>query len=176
VQGANWLKQLIDTHAPAKLFIDVGGQGAGVYDILNSYGPPYNKICVAVNFGGEPMEPEIILQSGEKRPGPKNRRAEMWMRSRDWLSADGGADIPDEDGLQTDATGPGYRYDTQQRLVLESKEQMRARGLRSPDDWDAIALTFAAPVFDKSTQANDNPMLARRVAAIRRNPRGWMGI
>jgi hypothetical protein len=33
-----------------------------------------------------------------------------------------------------------------QRLVLESKEHMRQRGTRSPDEWDAVALTFAEPV------------------------------
>jgi len=33
-----------------------------------------------------------------------------------------------------------------QRLLLESKERMRARGVRSPDEWDAVALTFAEPV------------------------------
>jgi hypothetical protein len=48
--------------------------------------------------------------------------------------------------LQADACGPGYSYDVNQRLLLESKEHMRARGIRSPDDWDAIALTFAEPV------------------------------
>ncbi len=32
------------------------------------------------------------------------------------------------------------------RLLLESKEHMRARGVPSPDEWDAVALTFAEPV------------------------------
>ena len=60
----------------------------------------------------------------------------------------GGVDIPDLDSLQADACGPGYSYDVNQRLLLESKEKMRARGLRSPDAWDAIALTFAEPVHE----------------------------
>jgi len=55
-------------------------------------------------------------------------------------------DIPDLDSLQADACGPGYGYDMNQRLLLESKERMRARGIRSPDEWDAVALTFAEPV------------------------------
>ena len=130
----------------------MGGQGAGVFDILVSYGKPYDDIVKPVNFGGSPMEPEIILEDGKKRPGPLNRRAEMWMRSRNWLEQQGGAQIPDSDALQVDACGPQYRYDTQQRLVLESKEQMRARGLRSPDEWDAVVLTFAQPVSEETRE------------------------
>lgn len=149
VAGANWIKQVIDTDKPARVFIDVGGCGAGVVDILMSWGKPYDEIVVAVNFGGSPMEPDIILDTGEKQPGPKNRRAEMWMRSRDWLKEPGGADIPDLDSLQADACGPTYGYDANQRLLIESKEKMRARGVRSPDEWDAVILTFAEPVKEK---------------------------
>lgn len=151
VAGANWCKQVIDADKPAKMFVDVGGLGAGVVDILRNWGEPYSKIVVPVNFGGEPMEPVEILPDGEKRPGPRNRRAEMWKRSRDWLAEVGGADIPDKDSLQADACGPAYSYDSNQRLVLESKEHMRARGIRSPDEWDAVALTFAEPVGPEFT-------------------------
>lgn len=177
VAGANWLKQIIDAEKPVKMFIDVGGQGAGVYDILKSYGPPYSKIAEAVNFAGEPQEPVVVLSDGSERPGPKNRRAEMWMRSRDWLTAEGGADIPDEDSLQADACGPSYRYDTSQRLLLESKEAMVKRGVRSPDDWDAVALTFAGPVYDRQLEPGVVASRARaREAAVivRKRPGGWM--
>lgn len=167
VAGANWCKQVIDVDRPARMFIDVGGVGAGVVDILHSWGEPYSEVVVPINFGGEPQEPVRLLPSGEKRPGPKNRRAEMWERSRDWLDDPGGADIPDEDGLQADACGPGYHYDTNQRLLLESKEHMRSRGVRSPDEWDAIALTFAEPVYEEIPRDREqfNPLTRG----------GWMG-
>ncbi len=41
---------------------------------------------------------------------------------------------------------PGYKFDSNSRLVLEKKEDIKKRGLSSPDDGDALALTFAAPV------------------------------
>ncbi len=145
VQGANWIKAVIDSDKPARVFIDVGGIGAGVVDILNSWGGIYASTIEAVNFGSEPQEPER-LEGG----GPRNRRAEMWMRSRDWLKEVGGADIPDLDSLQADACAPSYKYDMNQRVLLESKEDMRRRGVRSPDEWDAVALTFAAPVSEIS--------------------------
>lgn len=165
VAGANWVKQIIDIDHPDRVFIDVGGQGAGVYDILKSWGPPYSEVCEPVDFGSAPQSYEIILPNGEKRPGPRNRRAEMWMRSRDWLDELGGADIPDDDSLQTDACGPQYHYDVNQYLLLESKEQMRKRGVRSPDEWDAVALTFAAPVIERKKK----PDARSRVAGA------WMG-
>jgi hypothetical protein len=156
VAGANWVKREIDANRPDRCFIDVGGLGAGVYDILQSWGNPYARICVAVNFGGEPMEPVEILSDGSKKVGPRNRRAEMWKRSRDWLNEPGGADIPDSDSLHADACAPGYHYDINQRLLIESKEHMRARNVSSPDEWDAVVLTFAEPVTDMQLHyAND---------------------
>lgn len=149
VAGANWIKQVIDADKPDRVFIDVGGLGAGVFDILVSWGKPYSDVVVAINFASEPQEPYEILSDGSKRPGPRNRRAEMWQRSKLWLDEPGGADIPDDDGLQADACGPGYHYDMNQRLLIEAKEHMRARGVRSPDEWDAIALTFAEPVVER---------------------------
>lgn len=164
VEGANWVKQVIDADKPARVFIDVGGVGAGVVDILHSWGGDYLELVTPINFGSQPQEPEILLPDGTKSAGPRNRRAEMWMRSRDWLNEPGGADIPDTDSLQADACGPSYSYDVNQRLLLESKEHMRARGIRSPDEWDSIVLTFAEPVMEK---------IARERAPRRQG--GWMG-
>lgn len=164
VQGANWIKQEIDHRNPARVFIDLGGMGAGTVDILHNWGAPYDKIVVGVNFGGSPMEPVEILTDGTKRPGPRNRRAEMWKRSKEWLDDPAGVDIPDRDSIQADACAPNYSYDNNQRLQLESKEHMRSRGVRSPDEWDAVVLTFAEPVRDAA------PRVRERAAAG-----GWMG-
>lgn len=164
VAGANWIKQVIDTDKPARVFIDVGGIGAGVYDLLKSWGGIYESTCVPIDFAGSPQQAEIVLPSGEKRPGPYNRRAEMWMRSRDWLNEPGGADIPDADSLQADACGPSYHYNANSYLLLESKEHMRdVRKLRSPDEWDAVALTFAEPVADI---AWSKPLGYRKMGAV----------
>lgn len=146
VAGAYWIKQVIDADKPARVFVDLGGVGAGTVDILKGWGEPYDKIVVGVNFGGAPREPIEYLPDGTKQPGPKNRRAEMWKDSNEWLCQEAGVDIPDLDSLQADACAPGFTYDSNQRLLLESKEHMRSRGTRSPDEWDAIALTFAEPV------------------------------
>lgn len=170
VEAANLLKKIIDDDDPARVFIDMGNMGAGVYDLLVSFGEKYDKVVTGVNFGDPAQEPEVILDGGGKKPGPKNRRAEMWYRSREWLETTGGVDVPDEPVFQTDAVGPSYRYDTNQRILLESKESMRKRGVRSPDVWDAVALTFAEPVYRKEEpkKTSTTSSQARRAAT------GWM--
>lgn len=146
MEGAGWAKQVIDTEKPAKMFIDVGGIGAGVYDRLVEMG--YGDIVTPINFGSKPFEPQLTDANGKQSGGAVNRRAEMWMKSKEWLDDPAGADIPDSDSLQADACGPGYKYDSNTRLILESKDDMKRRGVRSPDEWDAVALTFAEPVTD----------------------------
>jgi len=101
----------------------------------------YGHLVTAVNFGSAPLEPPR-LEGG----GPLNRRAEMWLKSREWLQDAAGASIPDDDALQADACGPSYRYDSHTRVAIEKNEDMRRRGVPSPDLWDAVALTFAEPV------------------------------
>jgi hypothetical protein len=116
-----------------KLFIDVGGLGAGVVDRLREMG--HGDKIQAVNGGEKPMDTERFV----------NKRAEMWGLMRDWLD-DQPAKIPDSDTLHADLTGPRYFYDSNQRIRLERKEDMKKRGIRSPDEGDALALTFAFPV------------------------------
>ena len=159
VAGANWVKQIIDRDRPSRVFIDVGGVGGGTYDLLNAWGygfdasvtDDWKRVVVPVDFAGSPEQPDLFIEvpgkEPELRPGPFNRRAEIWMRSRDWLEDVGGADIPDQDSLQADACGPGYHYNANSYLLLESKEHMRdVRKVRSPDEWDAVALTFTSSV------------------------------
>jgi hypothetical protein len=55
--------------------------------------------------------------------------------------------------LQADACGPSYKYGSLTRLQIEKKEDMRRRGVPSPDGWDTVALTFAEPVVEPSWQA-----------------------
>jgi hypothetical protein len=172
-EAVGWLKQIIDNDQPAKMFMDTGGGGDRIFDILESYGEPYDKVITLVAFGGSPQEPVEYLKDGSKRAGPKNRRAEIWKRSKDWLEQEGGADIPDQDSLQTDACGPGYHYDlTTQQLILESKEHMRdVRHVRSPDEWDAVALTFAEPVKEPKAAA-----VKAKVSTVQSGSYGWMDI
>lgn len=154
VEAANWVRLIIDEDKPDRVFVDVGGGGVGTVDILHNWGEPYKSIVVAVNFGGAPYDkphaPVKGANSQERlKGGPANRRAEMWMKSKQWLEDVGEAQIPDTDALQTDACAPSFRYNNYGQLLIESKESIKKRGMRSPDEWDAVALTFAEPVGER---------------------------
>jgi hypothetical protein len=115
----------------AALFVDATGGSIGgpIADRLRQLG---HEHVIDVQFAGESPDPKIA-----------NMRAFMWSKMRDWLRH--GA-IDKDARLETDLTGPGYFHDKRDRLLLESKEQMKARELASPDDGDALALTFAQVV------------------------------
>ena len=84
VAGANWCRTVLDRDKPARMFIDAGGTGAAVYDLLVDwgYGESRGGPVRAVNFGSEPMQPTVFDSEGKAIPGPRNRRAEMWMLSK----------------------------------------------------------------------------------------------
>jgi len=128
------VKRCIDVERPTKVFIDVGGIGAGVYDRLIEMG--YGRTVSAVDFGGSPMNKIKYY----------NRRAEMYGTMSEWFDQPTGASIPDDDALHADLCAAGYKFDSNGALVIEKKEDIRKRIGRSPDLADALALTFAEPV------------------------------
>ena len=161
VDAANWIRQVIDEDKPDRVFIDVGGAGIAVLDILHSWGGIYKQVVVGINFGGSPQDKPKAPVKGQSqgakiKGGPLNRRAEMWMRSRLWLEDVGEAQIPDSDSLQSDACAPGYKHNMYGQLVIESKDSIKKRGFRSPDEWDAVALTFAEPVGERKKPVDLN--------------------
>jgi hypothetical protein len=124
--------RIIQTENPDKVFVDVGGLGAGVVDRLNELG--YKHLVVPVNSGRKPLDANRYT----------NKRTEMWGEMKQWL-LDEPSQIPDSDTLHADLCGVKYRYDSNTRLTLEKKEDMKKRGVRSSDEADALALTFAYP-------------------------------
>lgn len=83
-----------------------------------------------------------------------NMRAFMWLSLKDWLPR--GMIDPADTKLALDLAGPGYHINRRNQLVLESKQEMQKRGEASPDDGDALALTFAAPVAPVSQQSTED--------------------
>lgn len=131
MQVASRAAETIQRWSPAGVFIDGAGVGGGVVDRLKQLG----FRVIDVNGGSKATDDKRFA----------NRRAEMWSRVRDWLQA--GGCLPDDNALADDLCGPEYGYDPTNRITLEKKDDMRRRGLKSPDAGDALALTFADPVW-----------------------------
>ena len=139
MEVAGWVAKIIRKEDPTAVNIDVGGLGVGVYDRLMEQG--HHRVH-AINFAGKPVEPPPLDETGKPGGGPANRRSEMWGNLKKALEA-GRFSLPDSDSLQADLVSCGYRYDSSGRLLLESKQDMRKRGVPSPDEADAVALCFA---------------------------------
>jgi hypothetical protein len=125
------------------IFVDGGGVGGGVVDRCRQIGLKVTE----VQFGGRSDRAQV----DQDRPvGYANKRAEIWGAMRDWLP--GGA-IDNDPELIADLIGIEYGYvlrDGRDAIQLERKEDMKRRGLASPDNADALALTFAYPVVARS--------------------------
>ena len=106
-----------------------------------------------MNFGGKPIEPPALGESGKPAGGPANRRAELWSNLKKVL--EGRFSLPDSDSIHADLTSVGYKYRPDGRLLLESKEDMRKRGMPSPDEGDAVALCFTEPEGSPFPQSNN---------------------
>lgn len=142
--------KLIKTDNPARVFVDVGGLGAGVVDRLHELG--FKDVVHPINAGSSPLDADLYV----------NKRAEMWGECKKWL-ADAPVQIPDEDSLHADLCGTRYKFDSLTRLVIEPKEQMKKRGLQSPDESDALCLTFALPFNSIQSSMNDSENIASQM-------------
>lgn len=129
---ANLLQRLEGEHHADAVFID-GGFGTGIVSAGRTWGAAWQLVWFA----------ERAIDAGYL-----NKRAEMWGTMKAWL-AEGGA-IPDDDELATDLTGPETVPRIDGKIQLESKKDMKARHLPSPNKADALALSFAYPVAKRT--------------------------
>jgi hypothetical protein len=128
--------QFCSEHTVDCIFIDGGGVGGAVADhLLNRHNLPVEDI----QFGGRPARGDQVKYA--------QRRSEMWGAMRDGLKY---LAIPDSAELRDELIGPEFDYNLRGELQLEKKSDMKRRGLASPDRADALALTFARPVWPRA--------------------------
>lgn len=121
---------------PDAVFVDATGMGWGVIDRLRQ-----------LNFG----DLVFAVQVGEKANNEARyvrKRDELWDAGKTWLS-EGGC-LPIDPELEVDLTAPQYGYDDRMRIEIESKDDMKKRGLSSPDSADSLLLTFASPIAPRT--------------------------
>lgn len=118
---------LADRIKPDAIVVDATGVGTGVADRLIELGYP----VIRVHFGQAAIDSDRYAIA----------RDEMWGEMEEWF-ADEPASISDDDDLAAQLTSVQFGYDSKRRKRMESKEKMKDRGIKSPDDADALALTF----------------------------------
>jgi hypothetical protein len=127
-------------HRADAIFIDMG-MGAGVVDRLRQMGLPD---VFGIEFGAAADGTQGVDNATGNHA---NKRAQMWDNLRTWLA--NGA-IPDDAELADDLVGPHYGFNGRDQIQLERKQDMKKRGLASPDIADALALTFAFRVLPRA--------------------------
>ena len=145
----------IEEFRPALTVIDEGGLGDGILDRLTEQ----RYKVRGVNFGWKAKNPVMW----------GNKRAEMWGAMRDWLKS---AALPQDRLLRADLTGPKTKPDSSGTIYLESKKDMKSRGLASPDAADAIAVTFAYPVASREQREKPRTLRMYDRAGVSAS---WMG-
>lgn len=113
---------------PPAINCDVIGIGAGVVDRLRELGLP----AFGINVGETPEDDTRFAR----------RRDELWWKVREWLQRRDVKMLDDPD-LISDLVGPTYKILSTGKLQVEAKEDMKKRGINSPDLADALCLTFA---------------------------------
>ena len=124
------LSAAVREHRPQQVVVDEIGVGAGVVDRLRELGHPVQGINVAL-----PARQKHLFA---------NRRAEGYWRIRELLE-DGELRLPPDNRLVGELAAMRFSYDKAGRVIMESKDAMRRRGMRSPDLADALMMAFVEP-------------------------------
>ncbi len=117
---------------PIVINVDVIGIGSGVVDRLKELGLPVQGI----NVGETPSANDRYSKL----------RDELWFKAREWFEGRDVSITEDQEALVGELTTPKYTVLSTGKLKVESKDDMKKRGVRSPDIADAFCLTFAKPV------------------------------
>ncbi len=137
---------------PSEILVDSIGVGGGVVDRLRELGAPVRGI----NVGEAPAMGNTYM----------NLRAELWFKTKGWLE-DRSCKLPNDDQLLAELTSIRYAFTPGGKMKAESKDDMRKRGLKSPDLADALCLTMAS---DAATALSGAMSTWKK--EIRRNLRG----
>lgn len=114
---------------PSAINVDVIGMGGGVVDRLRELGLPVFGVNVAETPA---VEPERYLRL----------RDELWFAARSWFESRA-VTMPRDDKLADELVALKYRLESSGKLKVESKDEAKKRGIKSPNKADAFCLTFA---------------------------------
>lgn len=125
---AEW-EALAPSERPVEILVDSIGLGAGVVDRLRELGLPARGINVS--------------ESPALGTTYRNLRAELWHKAKAWLEKRD-CRLPKDERLISELATVRYSFTSNGKIQIESKDEIRKRGLPSPDLADAFVLTFAS--------------------------------
>lgn len=145
---------LLPSERPTEILVDSIGLGAGVVDRLRELKLPARGINVS--------------ESPALGHTYRNLRAELWHRAKAWLERRD-CRMPRDERLANELVSVRYTFTSGGKIQVESKDDMRRRGLHSPDAADAFVLTFAS---DAATALYGVSVSGGWASQIRRSVKG----
>ena len=142
---------LMPNQKPREILVDSIGLGAGVVDRLRELGLPARGINVA--------------ESPAMGTTYRNLKAELWHKAKAWLEARD-CWLPKDESLVAELATVRYSFTSSGKIQIEGKDEIRKRGLPSPDRADAFCLTFAS---DAVIGAYGSSMAGKWNQPLRRN-------
>ncbi len=143
------------TMRPTEILVDSIGLGAGVVDRLRELQLPARGI----NVSESPAMGKTYV----------NLRAELWFRAKGWLEARD-CKLPRNEDLFAELVGPRFSFASNGKMKVESKDEMRRRGLGSPDQADALCLTFggsaATALYGRDSVSNWSQPVRRNLPGV----------
>lgn len=154
-----WVKHEWDTtlpsDRPSEILVDSIGIGAGVQDRLAELGLPARGINVSESAA---MTEQYI-----------NLRAELWFKGAEWFARKD-CNLANDDALAAELVMPRFKYASNGKRQVESKDDMKKRGVPSPNRADAFLLTLAGESVtaagSSATRMSWNQPLTRKIASI----------
>ena len=123
----------VDT--PAEICVDSIGLGSGVADRLREVGPQL-KLAFAVRDVN-------VSEASAMNPQAAKLRDELWLSVKEWLNQRA-CKLPRMDDLRQELVAPTYTFTSNGKVKVEGKQEMKRRGMRSPDLADSLCITFAS--------------------------------
>ena len=165
VETVNRVRTRASEYHPHRIYIDTIGLGAGVFDVLRSKHYPVEEV-----------------QAGERAPETEEAdcrlvRDFLWWQGRIWFwrrPVSYAGDSATWEILSTELASPGYTFDKKGKVVIESKQDLKKRKIRSPNLADALLMTLAADSGVKPARSEqDNSIAARKRRAREAKTRSW---
>jgi len=139
---------------PSEICVDSIGLGAGVADRLREQEMNVRDVNVGEVSALNPICSKL--------------RDDLWVQVKDWLGKRT-CKLPKNEDMRADLIGPTYAFLSNGKLKVESKAEMKKRGLKSPDIADALCLTFAsaaALVGGRGTSWVKGKAIRRNIAGV----------
>jgi hypothetical protein len=127
---------------PPKAFIDTIGEGAGVYSRLEELGIKTAYSCKYSEAARDWVDRDLKDITGQYEFA--NMRAYLFWSVRDWLNPVNkmNAALPVDEEFLQEATEIKWKFQSNGKIIIEPKEDIKTRLKRSTDKFDALANTF----------------------------------